>query len=298
MKINQIKTLVAIADTGSIRAAARRMNVSQSALTRNMRELEEEFSAELIHRTYKGVEYTPAGQALLTRARFIVESMQLAKDEVEFLRSGAGMSLRIGITPVVATTFFPRVFQQFTHIYPNADMTLVEGLLTEIIPKLLEGRLDFGIAIATPKGLPPELTLEPISKIELAVAGRTDHPLRQSRSWHELLCNPWILNQITASSSNLLIEWLNSEGLQEPQSVVQCTSPFLMLEMMRRTDLIGYGPKQMFEDPISGTGVSTFELQRHPPAATLGIIKLKAMPLSPVAKEIQKLVLRNIDPIY
>lgn len=297
MKINQIKTLVAIADTGSIRAAARDMNVSQSALTRNMRELEEEFSAELIHRTYKGVEYTPAGQALLTRARFILESMQLAKDEVEFLRSGTGMSLRIGITPVVATTFFPRVFQQFTQIYPNAEITLVEGLLTEIIPKLLEGRLDFGIAIATSIGLPPELTLEPISEIKLAVAGRTNHQLKFG-SWNDLLDSPWILNQITASSSNLLIDWLKSEGLKEPKSVVQCTSPFLMLEMMRRTDLIGYGPKQMFEDPISGTGVTIFDVEPLPPAATLGILKLKAMPLSPVAKEVQKLVLRNVDAIY
>jgi LysR family transcriptional regulator of abg operon len=298
MKINQIQTIVAIADTGSIRAAARTMNISQSALTRNMRELEEEFSAELIHRTYKGVEFTPAGQALLTRARFIIESMELAKDEVAFLKSGSGMSVRIGITPVVATTFFPTVFKQFNRQLPETEITMVEGLLTEIVPKLLEGRLDFGIAIASPKGLPPELTLEPISQIELSVAGREGHPLEHVEDWRELLDSSWILNQVTASSSNLLIEWIKQNGLPMPSSIVQCTSPFLMLEMMRRTDLIGYGPTQMFNDKITGSGVTVFKISPRPPSATLGIIRLKATPLSPVAKQLQTLVMRNVDSAY
>lgn len=298
MKLNQIKALVAIADCGSIRAAARAMSISQSALTRNMRELEDEFAAPLIVRTYKGVEFTPAGQALLTRARFILESMNLAAQEVAFLRGGTGMQLRVGITPVVATTFFPSVYRRFTQTYPNAEITLVEGLLTEIIPKLLEGRLDFGIAIASPAGLPPEVILDPISEISLAVAGRVDHPLATNQNWATVLDHPWILNQISASSSNLLIDWLAQQGYSPPRFVVQCTSPFLMLEMMRRTDLLGYGPRQMFEDPITGTGIKLFTLENQPPPATLGILKLKAMPLSPVARELQTLVLRHVDPRY
>lgn len=68
MKNQQLKALVQVAESGSIRAAARVMNLCQSALTKSLRELEEEVGVELL-RSYKGIEFTDAGHILLTRAR-------------------------------------------------------------------------------------------------------------------------------------------------------------------------------------------------------------------------------------
>jgi len=64
MRDHQLRALMQVAESGSIRAAARDLNLSQSALTKALRELEESVGAALVSRSYRGVEFTPAGQAL------------------------------------------------------------------------------------------------------------------------------------------------------------------------------------------------------------------------------------------
>lgn len=294
MKNQQIRGLVQIAESGSIRAAAREMRLSQSALTRAMRELEEDVGAELFSRSYRGVTYTPAGEALLIRARLILETIERARDEVKQISGGKGARVRVGITPIVAITFFPEVYRQFVQAIPDASLSLTEGLLTGILPDLIEGKLDFGVAIATPEELPSELSFTAVSKVHSCVAGRIGHPNAQTLQWEELLEQRWILNLNKGSSSNLLLNWLEEQRLPRPASIVQCTSPQIMLEMMRRTDLIGYGPKGIFEDNMSGAGVIPFKIEPQPHETAIGIIRVRGIPLTPAAKFLETLVQRNL----
>lgn len=292
MKHQHIKAFVRVADSGSIRAAAREMNISQSALTRAMRELEEDVGAELLVRSYRGVAFTPAGTALLKRARLILETIDRARDEVRQISGGSGASITIGITPVLATTVFPAVYQQFVRALPDATLTLTEGLLTGIVPDLIEGRLDFGVAIATQYELPRELSFTPLGNVMSCIAGRSGHPLAEATQWSELLEARWVLNLTIGSSSNHLLHWLDDQGWPHPKKIVQCTSPMLMLEMMRRTDLVGYGPARLLEDPLSSTGIVPFRVAPLPPASTLGIIRVRGVPLTPAAQLLETFIKR------
>ena len=65
-----------------------------------------------------------------------------------------------------------------------------------------------------------------------------------------------------------------------------------MLEMMRRTDLIGFGPTRYMSDSLSGQGLEPFAIQPLPPMATLGIVRVRGMPLTPAAQEMETLVQR------
>lgn len=293
MKNQQIRALVRIADTGSIRAAARQMNLSQSALTRAMRELEEDVGAELLTRSYRGVTFTPAGTALLQRARLILETIDRARDEVRQITGGSGGKVTIGITPVVATTLLPSIYGQFVQKMPEVNLKLTEGLLTGIIPDLLEGRLDFGVAIATQNELPQELIFTPLCNIECCAAGRATHPLAGETEWTTLCRERWVLNLTPGSSANYLLSWLDQQGLPRPKRVVHCTSTLLMLEMMRRTDLIGFGPSLLLKDRMAAAGLITFEIKPKPPESSLGIIRVRGVPLTPAAQFLETLFLRN-----
>lgn len=294
MKNHQLKALVQVAESGSIRAAARAMNLSQSALTKALRELEEDVGAELLTRSYKGIDFTPAGHALLVRARLALATLDKAREEIRLLRGGAGARIAIALTPLVAATVLPRVLNDFRRIQPDAALSLDEGLLTSVLPGLVEGRLDFAVALANPQDLPYEVDFEALAEIPAAPAGRIGHPLAAARTWTELQGASWVLNLAEASQGNHLVRWLAANGIEVPANAVRCISSTLMLELMRRTDHIGFGPEILLRDPMFGTGLQRFAVEPLPPPMSLGILTLRGVPLSVAAKPLAGLFARHL----
>lgn len=294
MKDHQLKALVQVADAGSIRAAARAMHLSQSALTKALRELEEDVGAELLTRSYKGVVFTPAGHALLVRARLALATLEKAREEVRLLRGGAGAHIAVALTPLVAATVLPRVLTEFRRIQPDAALSLEEGLLTNVVPGIIEGRLDFAVALANAQDLPYEVDFEPLAQIPASPAGRIGHPLAAARTWVELRGASWVLNLTGASQGSHLVNWLEANGIDVPANTVRVTSPTLMIELMRRTDHIGFGPTVLIRDPIFGAGLQEFAVEPLPPPMSLGILSLRGMPLSVAARPLAALFTRHL----
>ncbi|QJQ94845.1 MULTISPECIES: LysR substrate-binding domain-containing protein [Halomonadaceae] len=296
MKHHQLKALVQVAEQGSIRGAARALHLSQSALTKALRELEANVGAELLVRSYKGVEFTPAGQALLTRARLALSTLDKARDEIRWLRGGAGIQITAGVTPAIAATALPSVLNEFEREQPDASLTLVEGMLTNVLPGLMEGRIDFAIAVAEPDDLPYEIAFEPLGQILVEAAARVGHPMLAATEWSQLVGARWVLNLAAGSSAQQLVAWLERQGLGLSRQVVRCDSPTLMTEMMRRTDLIGFGPHILFHDPLSGQGLASFDSLPPVPPITLGLLKLRGVPLHSGAQRLATLFTRYITP--
>ena len=294
MKFHQLKALIQIADSGSIRAAAREMHLSQSALTKALRELEEEVGAELVLRSYKGVSFTPAGQALQSRARLAMSSLAKAREEINLIRGGVGARVAVALTPLVAIDVLPRVWAEFEQLQPEAELSLSEGFLTTLVPNLLEGRVDFAVVIADPDGLPHELVFMPLTKVSALPAGRTGHPLAGVRDWAGLRSATWVMNLSTSSHSETFLDWLRGSGLPIPRRILQCASPMLMAELMRRTDIVGYCPKTLLDDPMFSIGLRPFEISPLPPPMDLGMISLRGVPLHSAAKSLAALFVKHL----
>lgn len=86
MKLHQLQALVASADGGSIRAAARQLGLSQAAVTRALRELEQQQELPLLIRTPAGLGFTPYGKTLLAHARLVLNQLEQAANEMAGLR--------------------------------------------------------------------------------------------------------------------------------------------------------------------------------------------------------------------
>lgn len=294
MKDHQLKALIQVAESGSIRAAARAMNLSQSALTKALRELEDDVSAELLMRSYKGIEFTPAGNALLVRARLAHATLDKAREEIRLLRGGAGTRIAIALTPLVAATILPPVLTEFRSIYPDAALSLEEGLLTHAIPGLLEGRLDFAVALANPRDLPYEVSFELLTEVHAAPTGRHGNPLANAQTWAELKNASWVLNLSDGSLGNHLVRWLAANGIDAPANIVRCASLTLMLELMRRTDHIGFGPTALLSDSLFGSGLQQLSVTPLPPPMSLGILSLRGVPLGTSARVLAGLFARRL----
>lgn len=234
------------------------------------------------------------GHALLVRARLALATLDKAREEIRLLRGGAGARVAIALTPLVAATVLPRVLAEFHRIQPDAALSLDEGLLTSVLPGLIEGRLDFAIALANPQDLPYEINFEALAEVPAAPAGRIGHPLAAARSWAELQGASWVLNLAEASQGNHLVRWLAANGIDVPANAVRCVSSTLMLELMRRTDHIRFGPHILLRDPMFGTGLQRFAVEPLPPPMSLGILSLRGVPLSVAAKPLAGLFARHL----
>ncbi|HTJ95492.1 MAG TPA: LysR family transcriptional regulator, partial [Pararobbsia sp.] len=124
MRPHQLKALVAAADHGSIRAAARSVFLSQGALTKALKELEGEVDVALITRSTQGIQLTEAGRLLYVRASAIIAQMTAARDAVDRLKGESEGTLRAAISPLTAVTFFPRAYLAFRRRMPNVEVCL------------------------------------------------------------------------------------------------------------------------------------------------------------------------------
>ena len=285
MKDHQLRAFVQVAETGSIRSAARTLQLSQSALTKALRELEADLGAELLQRSWRGIAFTDAGQVLLKRARFALTSLEKAREEISYLQRAARPRLSIATTPLVAMQVLPRVMSEFEKLEPTAEIELSEGLLTSVIPELLQGRLDFALALANEKELPREIMFEPLREIEAFPAGRIGNPFLAAKTWAGLRGSRWVLNLSSGSQGQMFLTWLERQGVPLG-GITRCASPHLMAEMMRRTDALGFCPRILLEDPYYGAGLQALRVRPLPSAMTLGLMMRDRAPVSAPAMKL------------
>ena len=107
MELKQLEYFCAIAETGSISEAARRLNMSQPPLSYQIHQLEEELNVSLFERSRQGVELTEAGKILRKRAEDLLSYAGSTKLEVA--KAGSKRVLRVGITPTTVTTLMPYI---------------------------------------------------------------------------------------------------------------------------------------------------------------------------------------------
>lgn len=146
MQIEQLREFLVLADSESISHAARRLFVAQSALSTRLKALERELGTTLIERDYHQYRLTAAGEALLTYARQICNTADRARQSVSDTVSGKRGTLRIAVTPSIATSLFLHFLQRYHALYPDVDFRVLECPPPEVLERIKDGVADVGIA--------------------------------------------------------------------------------------------------------------------------------------------------------
>jgi len=136
---------VSVARHGSIRAASRMMNLSQPALTKSIKELEESLGARLFIRRRQGVTLTDCGEGFFKRASLILEELRVAQEDITQRLGGTSGRVNIGVGASIARTVMPEVIDRFHREFPNVKVRIAEGQLVSMIPELRQGELDFTV---------------------------------------------------------------------------------------------------------------------------------------------------------
>lgn len=173
MNLQHIETLLAAADAGSFAAAAGRVGVTQSAVSMQMKALEESLGVSLFDRSRRPLSLSEAGLALLPKAR---ELVRLA-DELRLQAAGAALAgrLRLGVIPTAATGLVPDVLARLTARAPELQIRIESGLSGELTRRVVSGALDAAL-VTEAAALPRGLLAHPVLEEALVVAAPAGTP--------------------------------------------------------------------------------------------------------------------------
>lgn len=282
MRLRQLRDFVAVVQTGSLRAAAREIGVSQPAITKSIRQLEAELHVRLLQRNARGAAPTPAGKAFLARAKVVQAELRKAEDDLQAFRGGTQGSVALGIAPAACMVIAPEALQQFRRRHPEAGIRIVEGVNTALIPLVRDETLDFSIGQSPSAKLDGAIAFKPLFRSELAVVGRRGHPLRGAKSLRELAGASWLMFYPLGTGA-ALERALHAAGLPLPRPVIQCESYATALALIAKTDTLGLLIPQMTEEPYGQRYLHRFELDERIPAPVIGMYSRAGAPLTPAA---------------
>ncbi|NRH28850.1 LysR family transcriptional regulator [Pseudomonas sp. MS19] len=147
MTLRQIRHFIAVAETGSISAAAQAVFISQSTLTLAIQKLEEEIGVSLFNRHAKGMSLTHQGHQFLRQAHLILATVDNAKRSLQQSTDTVAGSLTIGVTSLVAGYYLADLLTRFQRAYPNVEIRVLEDERPYIEHLLVSGEIDVGVLI-------------------------------------------------------------------------------------------------------------------------------------------------------
>jgi DNA-binding transcriptional LysR family regulator len=177
MEFQQLRYVIAVAETGSFTRAAQRCLVVQSALSHQIARLERELGARLFERTSRRVRLTPAGAAFLPAARQCLDAAERAAAEVAAAVGEVRGRLAVGVISTVAAVDVPSALREFRGRYPHVRVGLRQNRSEELVEQVAQGSIDVAFV-----GLPTSTRPRGVESRELArdrhvAVVAPDHPL-------------------------------------------------------------------------------------------------------------------------
>jgi DNA-binding transcriptional LysR family regulator len=193
VELRQIEAFLAVAEELHFGRAAERLRMAQSPLSQTIRKLEKDLGAPLFERNTRSVTLTTAGHSLLPHVRKILEEVDLARRSIQAESGTVYGKLAIGFSGALNHTTLPALTRALRQHYPQLDVSLHGGLLTqEALQQLIHGALDLAFI-----GLPidaPTLATRRIATERLGATVPADHRLagRESVEVAELAGDPFV----------------------------------------------------------------------------------------------------------
>jgi len=223
MNLHHLAVFHAVAESGSISAAAERLHISQPAISRQVREFEDTLDTVLFDRLPRGMRPTAAGETLAGYARRIFALEGQAETAMADLREMRSGHLSVGASTTIGNYLLPRVLAALARDYPGIRVTLEVGNTDDIQAQLLDDRLDVGLTEGLVES--DELRVEVFLRDQLVVvAGAgTDPRPEQPYTIEELGALPWITREHGSGTRAVLERVLADRGLA-PREVMALAS--------------------------------------------------------------------------
>jgi DNA-binding transcriptional LysR family regulator len=180
LSLDQLRVLIAAAETGSFSAAGRKLRRAQSLVSQTVANLEAQLGVQLFDRAKKYPQLTGAGQALLVEARGVIDRMDGFKARARAMAEGLEPELSAVIDVMYPMAALTKAVGYFRETYPNTPLLLYVEALGAVVQAVLDGRCRIGV-IGTLPIVPENIHSEPLLEVPFATVVAPHHPLARIR---------------------------------------------------------------------------------------------------------------------
>ena len=218
MDFRQLRYALSVSKERSFTGAAKRLNISQSAVSEQVKLLEEEIGFELFHRTSRGIESTDRGRTFLYESERVMGDLLSLTDTARRLRGVLSDTLMIGMGSGMAQIFIPRMFADLKRDLPGVRLEIMTAPTKNIFNELHEERIDAGIAIeSNPDRLPAGLIFDRLVDAEMALITHPKHALARSKQPIDigrLVAEPFIMSELTVGYGQVVFSLFTDLGIR------------------------------------------------------------------------------------
>lgn len=260
IRIRQLRCFVTVARKRSFVLAADELGLTQPAVSRSVRELEQVLGHDLIDRSMRGAELTDRGRVFLDAAEAgLLQIWQGAQAVVGDLSTNE--TIRIGALPNVCTEFLPNVIYQYKSLFPEVMVRVTPGANVDLLNSLRRGEADFVIGRLSSSEDMKGLTFEALFDEPLIFASRKGHPLASEReSLQEAVAYPLVLPPEGTIIRQELSRFLATHGITQLANVIETTSSDFQRTYLSMSDAIAVVPRGVMQDDINEGTVVRLEI--------------------------------------
>jgi DNA-binding transcriptional LysR family regulator len=289
LTLRQIQAFVAIADLGRFNLAAGRLNLTQSAISMLVKELEAELKVRLFDRHTRMVGLTEAGRDFLPHARNLLTDLDFAVSNIHELATLRRGRVTVAAAIVLAATMLPPVIARFANRYPDIVVQIRDMPEEEIRPALKHNEVDLGIG--TVSGTDEEIDASVLMRDRLTLVCHADHPLARKGSvrWSDLSSETLIGLAKENPLRDLVDHTLIAVGsdIRTKYEVRFSTTAISMIAEGLGVSILPENSRQL----ATAVNVKTVELIEPMISRDISVLQLRQRMLSPAAARMKEFIL-------
>jgi DNA-binding transcriptional LysR family regulator len=292
MQLRDIEYFAVIAEHGHLGRAADALNLSQPALSKSLRRLEQATQVKLVKRTPKGIELTAEGSVLLLRVRELRLSLQSVAREIADVSQGRVGHLRTGVGPSIPEQFLSDAFTTLLKDAPRTKLLVSVSDNDLMVPALRNGELDLIVNYISFLNPPEALVSEHLYDDEFVVCASAKHRLAKRKQvvLSDLVQERWALSEPTLVSQQRLHDKFREGGFPPPRVAFESRSAALRLRTITSSDLLDFRSLISIRQGTLASAVTTLPVKDLAWRRSVGIIYRQETYLPPALRRFIEII--------
>src|SRR5262245_11098845 len=288
LKLSDLRMLDAVVQWGSMSKAAANLNISQSAVSKALGEIERALGVDLLDRNPQGVEPTEYGRALLIRAAAIFDELRQAKQDIQYLADPQVGEVRIGCGEPLAAGFLCGVIKQLARQYPQIVCHVLQTPTTATLEyrELRERRVEVTLGRIKEPFVEEDLHADILffDQQQVVAGKRSKWVHRRKIELADLVDEPWLLPLPDTFPRSLLEDAFRTQGLRTPRPGLISTSFNLYFGLLSTGMYVTALPESVLRYSVLRVSCKKLPVRFPRKPTPIAAITLKHRSLSPIAK--------------